>query len=268
STRLMAFDLAARIEAWRSQLLDTTKRNRLINFKAGRTGGINFLHPHPRDPWHPPLARNRAPRFVREGALLGPPPDPGGGDPDSGLTLFEPTGSPDRDAGQNALEQSPRSPRLRDDHLLTDLPDSLLANRLTRLALNSRESLTEQGVATLYVAFGFLRWFESPDSQVEIRSPLLLVPVPLERDSIAAAWTLQPEHEHSVPTHPLAQLLASDFQLRLPLPEEEEADTDDPNWRTRYFGEVQCLLRHHPRWEVLDEAALGTFSFQKLAMWD
>src|SRR5262249_55952256 len=40
------------------------------------------------------------------------------------------------------------------------------------------------------------------------------------------------------------------------------------NWRTRYFGEIQCAVRNHQRWEVLDEAALGTFSFQKLAMWE
>ncbi len=32
----MPFDGNARIETWRKQLLDTTKRNRLINFKAGR----------------------------------------------------------------------------------------------------------------------------------------------------------------------------------------------------------------------------------------
>src|SRR5262249_12228279 len=35
----------------------------------------------------------------------------------------------------------------------------------------------------------------------------------------------------------------------------------------RYYGHVERCVRHHPRWEVLDEVAVGTFSFQKLAMW-
>ena len=38
-------DIAAKIEEWRSQLLNTSKRNKLISFKAGRSGGVNLFHP-------------------------------------------------------------------------------------------------------------------------------------------------------------------------------------------------------------------------------
>src|SRR5262249_15592254 len=136
----------------------------------------------------------------------------------------------------DVLARCRRSPRLRPDHLLTELPDRQLAGRLNRLALNSRESLAEQGVATLYVAFGFLGWFESPDSQVEVRSPLLLVPVRLDRESIEAPWRLQAEDEEVLSNHSLAQLLENNFRLRLPDPEDETPDAEDSNWRTRYFG--------------------------------
>jgi hypothetical protein len=54
----MPSDIAARIEAWRAQLLDTSKRNRLINFKAGRTGGLALVHPDPGDLWHRLVATN------------------------------------------------------------------------------------------------------------------------------------------------------------------------------------------------------------------
>jgi hypothetical protein len=47
----MPFDLAAQILTWRTQLLDTTKRNRLINFKTGRYGGIQLAHPDPDSIW-------------------------------------------------------------------------------------------------------------------------------------------------------------------------------------------------------------------------
>jgi very-short-patch-repair endonuclease len=263
----MPFDISARIEAWRTLLLDTTKRNRLINFKTGGTGGIALAHPDPGDLWHCLVTNNHALTFAWKRDLIDLPPDPeeGRGSP---LALFDPA-EPLKPAGeQDILERCRRSPRLRPDHLLTDLTDRRLAARLTRLALNSRESLTEQGVATLYIAFGFLRWFESPESLVEVRSPLLLVPVRLERDSVEAPWRLQAEDEDVLPNYSLAQMLLKDFRLRLPAPEDDMTDADDAGWRTNYFGEVQRCVRHNPRWEVLDEAALGTFSFQKLAMWD
>jgi very-short-patch-repair endonuclease len=264
----MPFDLAARIEAWRTQLLDTTKRNRLINFKAGRTGGIALAHPDPGDLWHRLVTETAALTFPWKRDLIDLPTDQPEATGDGALTLFDPADAPEPVADQDILERCRRSPRLRPGHLLTDLSDRMLAARLTRLALNSREALTEQGVAILYVAFGFLRWFESSDSQVEIRSPLLLVPVRLERDSVEAPWRMQAEDEDILPNHSLAQLLANDFRLRLPLPAEDSGDPGDPPWRTDYFGKVERCVRDLPRWEVQDETALGTFSFQKLAMWE
>jgi very-short-patch-repair endonuclease len=264
----MPSDIDARIEGWRSQLLDTTKRNRLINFKSGRTGGITLVHPDPDDLWQRLVVANTSLTFAWVRDLIDLPDEPGEAARDGTLTLFDPVPAQERLTRQDVLEHCRRSPRLRPGHLLTDLPDRLLAARLTRLSLNAHESLTEQGVAILYVAFGFLRWYESSDSQVELRSPLLLVPVRLERDSVEAPWRLQAEDEDILPNHSLAQLLATDFRLRFPVPEEAAGDPDDPSWRRGYFGEVERRVRHLNRWEVLDEAALGTFSFQKLAMWE
>jgi very-short-patch-repair endonuclease len=266
----MPFDISAQIEAWRTLLLDTTKRNRLINFKTGRGGGVALVHPDPGELWHRLLVADSALTFPWRRDLIDLPNEAGqpGQDDAAKLAVFDPTEPPDPDQAQDVLEQCRHSPRVSPGHLLTDLPDPELARRLTRLALNARDSLTEQGVTTLFVAFGFLRWFESADSQAEIRSPLLLVPVRLEREAVDAPWRLAAGDEEILPNHTLAQLLAAEFRLSLPAWDEEAADPGDPGWRTGYFGEVERSVRHHPRWEVLDEAALGTFAFQKLAMWE
>jgi Protein of unknown function (DUF4011) len=58
-----------------------------------------------------------------------------------------------------------RSPRVGED----DLPTHLAA-RLNRLTRDARTSLSELGVTTLHLAFGLLRWYESSDSQVELRA--------------------------------------------------------------------------------------------------
>src|SRR5262249_27418630 len=105
-------------------------------------------------------------------------------------------------------------------------------------------------------------------SREEIRSPLLLVPVRLERNSVESPWRLQAQDEEILSNHTLYQLMLDDFKLRLPMVEDETIDSDDPAWRTGYLATIEHCVRHYPRWEVLDEAALGIFNFQKLAMWE
>jgi hypothetical protein len=253
----MAFDMKQQVDGWRAQLLDTSRRNRLINFKVGRGGGVWLVYPDPGDLWHRLVVRGNQLTFAWKNELLGLPPET----EETNQARAHPSTESD------LLQRCRTSPRLRPTHLLTDLPDKQLAARLGRLALAAREAASEQGTVTLYVAFGFLRWFESPDSKEEIRSPLLLVPVWLERENVNAPWQLRVEEEEVLPNHSLVQCLKTDFRLSLPAPD-EAADTDDATWRTSYFAAVQRLIRNEPRWEVLDETALGTFNFQKLAMWE
>jgi len=266
----MPFDIEAQVETWRTHLLDTTRRNRLINFKTGRAAGILLGYPDPGELWALLVEGSRPLTFPWKRDLIDIPEDAGeeADDTESLPTVSDPGDQAESDTAWDDLQRCRLSPRLRPDHLLTDLPDKQLAKRLARLALNARESLTEQGVTTLYVAFGFLRWFESPDSRQEIRSPLLLVPVRLERDSVESPWRLQAEDEEVLPNHTLFQRLLADFRLRLPTPEDEPGGDDDRDWRTEYLAAVERCVRDYPNWEVLDEAALGAFNFQKLAMWE
>ena len=63
-----------------------------------------------------------------------------------------------------------------------------MKHRLNRMSLNARTALSEQGVNVLFVAFGFLKWFEAEHSDEPRLSPLLLVPVCLERIGATAPW--------------------------------------------------------------------------------
>ncbi len=168
---------------------------------------------------------------------------------------------------RNDVKLCLESPNLRDDHILTDLTDKHLKSRLGRLALNAKTSMTEQGVPTLYATFGLLKWFESPDSQVQIFSPLLLFPVEMERENVESPWDLKLQDEEAVPNHSLGQLMSNNFAIRFPeLPDEQ--DSESLTWRLQYFAAIQNAIRHQTNWEVLDECTLGIFSFQKIAMWD
>lgn len=262
----MPFDMTAQIEAWRASLLDLSRRNRLIQFKSGRSG-VQLVHPSPESLWQRLVIDSASLTFAWKRELVDEEddsPDLSWHQPE--LQLLDDYSAQVWQQILDPLDQCRGSPHLKPNHVLTDLEDSALAARLQRLAWAARESLSEQGVATLYVAFGFLRWLDLSDRE-EVRSPLLLVPVGLERDHCEDPWRLVSIEEEILPNHSLAQLMNRDFKLRLP-DLEEHGDIDDPAWRLAYFNAIRQAITHYPDWQIVDEVALGVFHFQKLAMWE
>ena len=190
---------------------------------------------------------------------------------DAGQTsLLDENGEGKADEKQNErseFEQCLGSPRLLTNHVLTRMPDKSLGSRLYRLSLNARTSLTEQGINNLFLAFGFLRWYESIDSDKAILSPLALVPVELARANADSPWVLSLYEEEVVPNHSLVQILASNFGLELP-PAPDDELLDDESALDKYFADILHAVEHQERWQIVEDAVLGTFSFQKVAMWN
>ena len=108
----------------------------------------------------------------------------------SDRATFKETLVPQCFVGRPPIDDCTQSRALSANHLLTDLQDRALGNRLNRMSLNARTALSEQGVNVLFVAFGFLKWFEAEHSDEPRLSPLLLVPVCLERIGATAPWKL------------------------------------------------------------------------------
>src|SRR3954463_2138227 len=69
----MPTDLDARLAEWRKSLLDTTKRNRLIKFVAGRVGGVSLVRPAANDLWQRLVRDGQELTFVWKRELLGLP---------------------------------------------------------------------------------------------------------------------------------------------------------------------------------------------------
>ena len=94
----------------------------------------------------------------------------------------------------------------------------------------------------------------------------MLVPARLDRENVESPWTLGLEDQEVASNHSLVQLLIDDFGVKLPpVP---RIWTRDPERPRRLLRRGPPGVRDLPRWEVLDEAALGIFSFQKVAMWE
>jgi len=95
-----------------------------------------------------------------------------------------------------------RRPRLhlvqvdhRDSVLQTHLTAEGLQKRLTSLYYESIESEEEQGVNVLYLAVGFLKWFEDERSEVERYAPLVLLPVELKRKGARERFQIKARDE-------------------------------------------------------------------------
>jgi very-short-patch-repair endonuclease len=252
----------SQIEDWRTSLLDLSKRNRLISCKLGARGVLEIEHPGVDSIWEELVVRNSPMTFVWKRDLLDDEPTD-----EEKLSLFAEDNeeSTDPKSQRSDFDRCLKSEELSDDHLLTRLPDKKLASRLSRLALLARTSMEEQGVNVLFLAFGFLRWYESQDSDIPLLAPLMLVPVAL---TPGPSWKIVEYEEEVIPNQCLAELLRKDF--RLSLPEIPEGGFDNAEERTEYLQNITDLLasdQAFSRWEVVDKIGLGTFSFQKVAMW-
>ncbi|MBI0583060.1 MAG: DUF4011 domain-containing protein [Methanomassiliicoccus sp.] len=220
--------LDRKIERWCQSLLDMTLRNRLLNFK-------------PRS----------AVQIVR--------PD--------GTSMFDLLVKGERTLTfREMAEEESREPveaiALAGDQVLPPYDPRGLNDTLRKMRLKARSHLQEQGVNILYLSFGLVRWYEEADSDEELLSPLVLVPVELIKEGPLSPFKLRTIDEDIVINPSLDYKLGSTYGL--PLPEWPE----EPLPLTDYIGKARTALTAvSTRWSVDDRCFLGLFSFAKLAMY-
>ncbi len=240
------------IEDARKKLVDTGTRNRLVHVnRAGRGRFLNIVNERADDVFRILYAERRKMRFHASAAA---PVDEGeNGDSvhfdDVDLLGFD---------GVDAVDESRFTDRLLD----TDLGTDALQKRLLQLARDARTAEEEQGINILFLALGFLAWFEDERSGVPREAPLILVPVELVRNERTSTYDICAREEDIVTNLPLQSRLRDDFGLTLP----EIDDVDD--WSPSvYYDAVRDALTAKPRWRVDDNGIqLGFFSFAKQLM--
>ena len=146
--------------------------------------------------------------------------------------------------------------------LQTNLEIDSLEKRLLAIYRDAKIAEEEQGINILFLAIGFLRWFEDDKSEVLREAPLVLVPVSLTRDPRRSTFDLQVRDEDIATNQAIQERLRTDFGITLPdLPEDEE-------WRpSDYFATVRDAIAVKTRWSIDPNGVeLGFYSFSKLLM--
>lgn len=229
-----------RLKYWQTQLLDTSKRNRLLYFKPSPTSTVKLTEPTLQAIYTHLVEKERPFQFYPL-------------EPEENLLDFD-------DDETEVRELS--FPPLRADEVRSNLSDKRLWRTLYSLRLKSRSSLQEQGIVTLFLAFGFLEWTEAVSSSIRVRSPLILVPVELIQESSRDNYRLV-LFENEITINPtLLHILDTSFGLTLPeMPEPEALQLDT------YFQEVSRSIAHQTHWSVIQEVYLSLFAFHKLSMY-
>lgn len=161
------------------------------------------------------------------------------------------------DAGEGTAD------RHADNRLQTALGSESLQARLLSIHNDARGYVEEQGVNILFLALGFLHWYESASAAEPRRAPLLLVPVELERSNARERFQMAYSGEDIGDNLSLIEKMKAEFGTTLPaIGEVDEFDVD------AYFDAIRMAIAANPRWKVeANDVTLGFFSFGKFLMY-
>lgn len=149
-----------------------------------------------------------------------------------------------------------------DTKLQTELTPEALQKKLLALFREARTIEEELSVSVLFLALGFIRYYDAESSDVARYGPLLLLPVDLERRSTSSMFGISARDDDLGKNQNLAQMLQQEHNVLLPdLP-------TDSGWRASdFFSQVQDAISSKPRWEVeQDRMVLRFYSFEKFMM--
>ena len=170
-------------------------------------------------------------------------------------------------ASDNELDKAKRHT---DNKLETGLTPVSLLSRMLKIDAEARSYIEEQGVNVLYIALGFLQWYEVDSAQEPRKAPLVLLPVALLRGSGKESFALQYNGDDLMDNLSLAAKLTTDFGLKLAtFINDADSDANEVLAVNDYFRRVSESVSTQKRWKVLEnDVALGFFSFGKFLMFN
>ena len=226
----MGHKLHNRIEIWKKLLLDFGKRNRLINFLEGKRNNVRITLPSFNKLWESVVVDEKEIAFpYAKNVQIG----------DDGEEIYD---------------------VVIKGNVETNKPVGDLQKTLKALRQKANTSIEEQGINTLYLVFGMLKWKERDDSEQVFSSPIILVPVKLSIESITSPYKLSLHEDEIVINPTLSHKLDNDFGIILP-------NFDSANDSPIEYIEKLSKVVDNKGWSVEDSTHLTNLSFLKINMY-
>lgn len=243
----------------RKDLLDMSLRNKMLSYRESRATSLRILNRSSASVWTSLYEQGTSVPFLAA-------PSKQVNDAVAELADDEDQGSTGGDL-EGSFETSPGEDVTDGRALVTALESEALFRRLLRINSTAHTLIEEQGVNSLFLALGFLVWYESDSSEIERRAPLVLVPVRLVRTRRGESFSLEYDGNDVTENLSLREKLRQEFGIDLPdFPFEDESAA--PSNLEDYYSEVTRSIGVQPGWSVdVDSASLGFFSFSRFLMY-
>ncbi len=151
--------------------------------------------------------------------------------------------------------------------LRTFMKDTELEKVMKKLHRQAKVSIEENGVNTIYLALGFIRWFETEKSDKPRYAPLVLVPVDIIRKVQEKAYVIRMRDEDTQVNITMLEYIRQTFGIDIkgldPVPEDENGVN-----LQLIFNTVRQGIMAQPRWDIVEYAFIGQFSFNRFIMWN
>lgn len=177
-----------KLEKWANLLLDTGKRNNLINFKDTKASTVEIVLPDADDLFE--KVESSATFEVFDPKIVD--------DEDYGDALSNDEGDKSEKLNRSEFIEkfSPRIKKAGQILLYNAYVNPV--NAIKNIDKKAREHIEETGVNVAYIAFGFINWKESENSQGVLKAPILLAPITLHNESAISPWYIKMTEEDVV----------------------------------------------------------------------
>ncbi|MCW4007003.1 MAG: DUF3320 domain-containing protein [Candidatus Bathyarchaeota archaeon] len=232
--------MSRRIEDWKYRLIDLSKRNNLLYSKPSKRGKLTITNPDAETIFNKLVVKQNH------------------------LEFWMPTEEKQTEEQPQPNDTAKQAKAPEATQLVCENPNRKEIEKVLKsLHRRSLSDYRERGVRILHAAFGTLVWKDIATSE-EIRSPLVMVPIELNRENIRKPFSISvPQVEEEAVLNPALQVkLKNDYKIELPaFPEDPEQSSF-----TEYLNKIRQAVAEMG-WTVETNLEIGLFSFHKLVIY-
>lgn len=152
--------------------------------------------------------------------------------------------------------------------LISSITDAVLEKNIKTLYRGAKTSMEENGANTLYLACGFLKWFEK-DRKEPCFAPVLLIPVELVK-KFGIKYTMRKRDEDVQFNVTISEKLRQDFGIEFDMFDKKlPADENGVDVEAVFKAVDEAISPFKNKgWGIVRSCVLGLFSFSQFVMWN
>ena len=150
--------------------------------------------------------------------------------------------------------------------LISSVTEAVLDKNIKTLYRGAKTSMEENGANTLFLACGFLKWYEEGRKE-PCFAPLLLIPVELVK-KFGIKYTMRRREEDVQFNVTVSEKLRQDFKIEFDEFSKELPSDEHGVDVNKVFEHVKEAVSPFKTWEVIESCVLGLFSFSQFVMWN